>query len=109
MAHISSAIDFFYLEYKVYPGKPGPITSDVYDELKGSSDAKINIQHTDYIKEADVETVEDSWGHPCYFRIDAPDPKNPEFPNVAIISCGPNGIFENGKGDDISSPMIMPH
>lgn len=84
MARISNAIDFFTLEYKVYPGKPGPIMSDVYDELKGSANAKINIQHIDYITEAKVETVKDSWGHPYYFRIDSPDPRIPRFPNSTL-------------------------
>ena len=109
MGAISCAIVFFYEENKTYPGASGEISSDVYSELKGSPDAKINVKHVDYLEEAHVETVTDRWGHPYRFRIDPTDPNFPNLPNIVIISCGPNGVFENGKGDGISDPPSLAH
>ena len=109
MADVSIAIEIFHSDYKVYPGNPGPITPEIYDELKGSPDAKINVQHTDYLTRLRVKGVKDDWGHPYYFRIDPPDPKYPDSPNIVIMSCGPNGVFENGKGDDLSFPPVVRH
>jgi hypothetical protein len=109
MADVSMAIEFFHSNYKVYPGNPGPITTEVDDELKGSADAKINVRHTDYLTQVRAKGVKDDWGHPYYFRIDPPDPKYPDSPNIVVISCGPNGIFENGKGDDLCFPPVVRH
>ncbi len=39
----------------------------------------------------------DVWGHPVYYRCPGPVHKN----GWDLISCGPNGVFENGAGDDI--------
>jgi hypothetical protein len=104
MMAIREAMVDFYIDYKVYPGNPGPITTNIYNELRGSTDAKINTRHIDYIGQHFVKTVTDRWGHPYYFRFEPIDPKYPNFLGIDIISCGPNGLFENGKGDDLSFP-----
>src|SRR4029077_12618882 len=39
----------------------------------------------------------DALGHPIYYRSPGPIPRN----EWDLISCGPNGRFEDGAGDDI--------
>jgi hypothetical protein len=101
MGDICEVMIFFDEDYKVPPGIPGPITKEIYDELKGLPDAKINVQHIDYITKWHVKTVTDRWGNPYWFRVDPPDPQYPEFDHFTIISCGPSGVFKNGKGDNL--------
>jgi hypothetical protein len=103
MINIQTAVESFYDDYHVYPGPTGEITPNMIDELKGSLDSKINVNHTDYAKKWDVSSFNDRWGHPYRIRIDPSDPRWRTLPNVVVISCGPNGIFENGKGDDLKT------
>ncbi len=42
-------------------------------------------------------TALDAWGNPIYYRCPGPTHKN----GWDLISCGPNGVFEEGGGDDI--------
>jgi len=48
----------------------------------------------------------DPWGRPYIFHFSpsadgrAPGPRKEM--HLLIYSCGPNGIFENGEGDDVS-------
>ena len=106
MGDVLFAVERFYDDYKVYPGSAGPMTPAVYDELTGSANAKINTTHHDYLAGAKVKSIQDGWGHPYWIRIDPANPAFPDSPNVVIISCGPNGIFENGQGDDLSFPRV---
>src|SRR5207237_599182 len=39
----------------------------------------------------------DAWGNPIYYRCPGPIHKN----GWDLISCGPNGVYEEGQGDDI--------
>jgi len=103
MVNIETAVESFYEDYNVYPGPSGEFTSDVIDELQGAPDSKLNVNRTDYVKKWKVTSFNDRWGHPYRFRIDPSDPRWPTLPNVVVISCGPNGIFENGKGDDLKT------
>jgi len=41
--------------------------------------------------------IRDAWGNPIYYRYPGPIHKN----GWDLISCGPNGVFEEGGGDDI--------
>ncbi|HLK16972.1 MAG TPA: hypothetical protein VKT78_19360 [Fimbriimonadaceae bacterium] len=41
--------------------------------------------------------MRDAWGNPIYYRCPGPIHNN----GWDLISCGPNGVFENGGGDDI--------
>ncbi len=43
------------------------------------------------------KVVCDGWGHPIYYRCPGPVHKN----GWDLISCGPNGVYEEGGGDDI--------
>src|SRR5579871_3494387 len=42
-------------------------------------------------------TPRDVWDHPIYYRCPGPVHKD----GFDFISCGPNGIYEEGQGDDI--------
>ncbi|MBI3724079.1 type II secretion system protein GspG [bacterium] len=39
----------------------------------------------------------DAWGNPIYYRCPGPVHKH----GFDLISCGPNGVHEEGQGDDI--------
>ncbi len=41
--------------------------------------------------------IRDAWGNPIYYRCPGPIHKN----GFDLISCGPNGVYEEGNGDDI--------
>jgi len=43
----------------------------------------------------------DSWGHPILYEFSAKDPSVV----YKLRSAGPNGVFENGKGDDIKADL----
>jgi len=43
------------------------------------------------------KAIRDSWGNPIYYRCPGPIHKN----GFDLISCGPNGVYEEGGGDDI--------
>jgi len=100
MARISAAVDEFYFEYKVYPCT-GPMGSQCRDEMEGTSNAKLNLNHIDYLGKNQINSLSDRWGHPYVLSVSVGTPNQP---HAIIISCGPNGIFENGQGDDISFP-----
>ncbi len=42
-------------------------------------------------------SIGDAWGNPLYYRCPGPIHKN----GWDLISCGPNGVYEEGGGDDI--------
>ncbi|HLK16971.1 MAG TPA: type II secretion system protein GspG [Fimbriimonadaceae bacterium] len=45
----------------------------------------------------DSMTLRDAWDRPIYYRCPGPIHKK----GFDLISCGPNGVYEEGQGDDI--------
>jgi hypothetical protein len=102
MARIKTAVEQFYATYGRYPAGAGPISSQIYSELSGSAAAVINIKHQDFLTPNSLETGQrDAWGHPFVFKVGS---GGGGIPHVIIISCGPNGVYENGDGDDLHIP-----
>ena len=50
------------------------------------------------------EVVLDAWGQPIYYRCPGPVHKN----GWDLISCGPNGLYEEGGGDDLVVGAELP-
>ncbi len=51
------------------------------------------------------ECVRDGWDHPIYYRCPGPIHRN----GWDLISCGPNGVYEEGGGDDIVVGQDLPN
>ena len=65
--------------------------------LRGKSLDGQNTKHLDYIEAEGVEINAkgeflDPWGHPYVINFEK---------RLRVFSCGPNGRFEEGQGDDI--------
>jgi len=67
--------------------------------LQGKSIEGQNPKHLDYITVEDQEVnskgeILDPWGHPYRVIVEQ---------GLHVYSCGPNGLDEHGKGDDIEA------
>ncbi|HEY8942970.1 MAG TPA: hypothetical protein VIM73_01860 [Polyangiaceae bacterium] len=112
-SQLSEAIEFFDNDYGKYPGPAGPVTHEMIDELRGALSAKINTKRTDYLQQTESRNPffttwpgtanyeQDPWGHPFYLRLKSFYPEHRNSEDVSVISCGPNGKYEDGAGDDI--------
>ena len=65
--------------------------------LNASCKKIIMQKGTDTVRWSGRQVVLDAWGNPIYYRCPGPIHKD----GWDLISCGPNGVFENGGGDDI--------
>ncbi|MCE0496562.1 MAG: hypothetical protein LV481_01260 [Methylacidiphilales bacterium] len=70
-AQLALVIVSFHSYYHEWPGPPGPIDTNVYLELVGYKDAKINTQHIDFFEKnnCDGDTLDEN-GHDFLFKPD---------------------------------------
>ncbi len=61
-----------------------------------SGDEKMGWMHLSATNSVE-DAACDAWDHPIYHRCPGPVHKN----GWDLISCGPNGVYEEGGGDDI--------
>ncbi|MCL2645878.1 MAG: type II secretion system major pseudopilin GspG [Phycisphaerales bacterium] len=87
ISNIETAIDTFESEQGRFP--------ESLDELVHPPEAQDGSQPTRYLKALPT----DGWGHPFFYKV----PGNVNTDRYDIWSAGPNGIDENGSGDDITS------
>jgi hypothetical protein len=111
---LSEAIESFHIYNDKYPGPAGPITREMIDELRGAPSARINTSRTDYLRQTETHNPffttwpgtanyeQDPWGHPFYLRLKSSYTGHEDIDDLAVISCGPNGKYEDGAGDDIT-------
>lgn len=63
---------------------------------------------TQMISKKDIAThrlEQDAWGNPFHWRLQS----EAEAITISVISNGQDGVLQNGKGDDISLVVTIPH
>ena len=97
IAALEAAIDMYDMDIGVYPPSGGV---NLVRELTDSTDPDWEGPYMRF-KNEDLEggSYLDSWGNP-YVYIN-PGVNNPKF--YDIYSFGPDGVDEQGKGDDITN------
>jgi len=98
---LSDLVQLFHkhpITYRAGESSPGDPTRLVeLQGLIGTMNARLLFKGSEFEHAESGTYAMDAWDHNIYYRCPGPI----HIHGYDLISCGPNGVYENGQGDDI--------